>query len=232
MSIRRCAGVTQIARSPPSLTNISHGHNQLIILWCHISFKLIFLRVLSAKLIGEPEWCPAVNRDFPRSASQVIRSYWKHLWCSRSAECNQSAGSLYNGGELQFLPLSGLCDFREWIPSVGFLWFLLKSENLSWGCLSFGGFFCSFGQFPYILMSDWHFTFGFWVQSFCSSVTLPRGPVCFDPFCDLCIALLVSQPDSPPHPHSHHVFWRNTTMRIKKQVLVLSNTYCEGSLPL
>ena len=137
MSIRRCAGVTQIARSPPSLTNISHGHNQLIILWCHISFKSIFLRVLSAKLIGEPEWCPAVNRDFPRSASQVIRSYWKHLWCSRSAEWNQSAGSLYNGGELQFLLLSGLCAFREWIPPVGFLWFLLKSENLSWGCLSF-----------------------------------------------------------------------------------------------
>ena len=30
---------------------------------------------------------PDVNRDFSWSSSQVIRSYWVHLWCSPSAGC-------------------------------------------------------------------------------------------------------------------------------------------------
>ena len=42
------------------------------------------------------------------------------------------------------------------------------SENLSWVCLRL----FSFGQFPYILFSDSHFTSGFWVQCFCSSIIL------------------------------------------------------------
>ena len=95
----------------------------------------------------------------------------------------RSVGCVTSGSGYHQLAFCGFCwKVKIWVEVV---WVLFL-------------FFCSFGQFPYILISDWHFTFGFWVQSFCSSVTLPRGPVCFDPFCDLCIALLVSQPDPPP----------------------------------
>ena len=61
---------------------------------------------------------PDVNRDVSRSRSQVIRSYWVHLWCSPSAGCNQSAGRLYKGW-LQFPLLNKLCVFRESTPSAG-----------------------------------------------------------------------------------------------------------------
>ena len=90
-------------------------------------FGTLFLQLNNSKLAlchgqrSEHPQVPDVNRDFSRSRSQVIRSYWVHLWCSPSAGCHQSAGRWYKGAAallLRWLFVSGsrhhqlaLCGF-------------------------------------------------------------------------------------------------------------------------
>ena len=71
---------------------------------------------------------PGVNWGLSRSRSQVIRSYWVHLWCSPSAGCNQSVGSLYNGAPVPLL--RWLCVFRGVNTITRLSAFSVWGENL------------------------------------------------------------------------------------------------------
>ena len=107
----------------------------------------------------------------------------------RGLQCPSSVGCVSSGSQ------------HHQVACCVFL-FELKSELSVCECVRL----FSFGQFPYILFSDSHFTFGFWVQCFCSSIILKesvggcvfyshrhslghRGISLLWPFCDLCSAL-------------------------------------------
>ena len=109
-----------------------------------------------------------------------IRRYWVQLWRSPSAGCNQSAGRLYKGG-------CSLCP-------VGFVFSGSQHHQLA-PCV-----FC-LGRNSGLSVFEISF---FWPVSTClfppPHPSLPvhfwfletKGSVCFDPFCNLCFALLVS----------------------------------------
>ena len=136
---------------------------------------------------------PDVNRDFSRNHRKSEATGCNCDVLPQLAAVSQLVDSIRR---LQF-PCSGGCVFsgsrrRQWFLFGGKLWV---------ECL-----LCYTFCFP--LISDSHFTFGFWVQ--CSFVHLsfwwnqwiffpychllePKGPVCFDQFFDL----LVSHPATP-----------------------------------
>ena len=127
-------------------------HHQVKVQFCvrDVKFNLI------PRLLKSRVWI--VDR-----LSQVIRSYWVHLWCSPSAGCNQWAGRFYQRAAVHVLSLTFAS--RESPPSVGSLCFLFETFLLA----SFHTF-----SFP-PLSSDAHFTFGFWLQ------VLLSGLLCFIP---------------------------------------------------
>ena len=113
---------------------------------------------------------PDLNRDFSRSRSQVIRSYCMHRWCFLSCLQSVSWEAMYITG-WQFPLLRWSCvSGSQHNQSTFCVWVKIRVE-----CLRF----LSFGHFLYILfpplISDSHFTFGFWVQCYfccCSSIIL------------------------------------------------------------
>ena len=54
-----------------------------------------------------------------------VAGHQEHLWCSPSADCNQSAERLHEVGGCEPL-FSWLCVFRESTPSIGFLCFAFE----------------------------------------------------------------------------------------------------------
>ena len=170
-------------------------------------FGTLFLQLNNSKLAlchgqrSEHPQVPDVNRDFSRSRSQVIRSYWVHLWCSPSAGCHQSAGRWYKGAAallLRWLFVSG--SRHHQLAVCGFC---LGGKS---GLSVWAFFFFFFGYFLYILIPPWSVTpapplifgsSGFFV---CSSSIIDRisgwlwvfysqhhlldtkAPVCLNPF--------------------------------------------------
>ena len=148
-------------------------------------------------------WGSDVNRDFSRASSQVIRSYWAHLWCSPSAGCNQSSGSLYKSAAV--LLFRWLCVFRESTPSDGSV-FSVWGETLE--CLRFLSIhffppwsvtFASpfMGQMFFLFIYHFDRISGWLWVLFPPPPLRHPGTSLLWPFCDLCSALLVSQPATP-----------------------------------
>ena len=152
---------------------------------------------------------PHVNRDLSRSRSQVIRSYWVHLWCSPSAGCTQ----------WRWQTIKGVCSSPAQlvvcVQRVGTISGLSAFSLFGWKSeLSvFESFFFRPVSIHFVcppIRYSWY-TFGFWVQCYLLVYHFDRiskwRRVLFPPqpfrnqgtsllwtLCDLCSALLASQP--------------------------------------
>ena len=143
--------------------------------------------------MGKDQRFPKVLLWAEISGSQVMRSYWVHLWCSPSADWNQSARRLYIIGGL-YLPCSVgcLCSgsqhkiWSEWIFHI-----LCFPRAL---CLPLH--LCFLGP---VLLSVNHSDRSVGGCAFYSHchVSDTEGPLFSDPFCDFVQCFVNSQTRDP-----------------------------------